>query len=548
MSWLFSQALVEAYSEATFLDGEPCAQLNAMPTPQPFWRNDKTMDASRFSRFGVTSRLLTADRGEELLTWFRGVFLARTFPQQERARELRAHDQDCGVRWPASLARYDPDSCSWKTPQYSLLGDSEEFSETWPRWGTMRNGECWERTTLAPHTSGIESGLWGTPRVGMARGGDFWYDRGKGNLEEQVGAAEAKKAAQMWRTPSAREPGVAADRLVPIEGGEPGGMNRHFDKHTGRMAQIGLEQQVKLRQMWPTPRARDGDKGSRTVEGAEKELNRGRNKDLGMMVQMWPTPCARDHHPNGMAPGSKTDLGNAVKMFPTPTANEDAAGRPGSKMQKMLGNHPAVRGDCSGGSLNPTWVELLMGWPKGWTSLDPMSREEFNEWAKGFAHEKEIIQTEVMPDVRKADGEEEVCLWEAGGRDGVPEAETLQPFLREYKDGDHQVGMALEGEEVPESQLRVLWDFDSPTSPPHGRELEERPPRQLADSMRLVPSFPASYGPEAWQNGTWEIATDRVVKSCPHRVDRLRALGNGQVPAVVALAWEILTERSDPTP
>ena len=25
-----------------------------------------------------------------------------------------------------------------------------------------------------------------------------------------------------------------------------------------------------------------------------------------------------------------------------------------------------------GGSLNPGWVERLMGWPQGWTSLEPM--------------------------------------------------------------------------------------------------------------------------------------------------------------------------------
>jgi hypothetical protein len=31
----------------------------------------------------------------------------------------------------------------------------------------------------------------------------------------------------------------------------------------------------------------------------------------------------------------------------------------------------------------------------------------------------------------------------------------------------------------------------------------------------------------------------------PRRVDRLRALGNGQVPAVAALAWQVLTEGSD---
>jgi len=42
-------------------------------------------------------------------------------------------------------------------------------------------------------------------------------------------------------------------------------------------------------------------------------------------------------------------------------------------MQKMLGNHPAVRGttkeEWASGTLNPTWVEWLMGYPKEWTEL-----------------------------------------------------------------------------------------------------------------------------------------------------------------------------------
>lgn len=57
-------------------------------------------------------------------------------------------------------------------------------------------------------------------------------------------------------------------------------------------------------------------------------------------------------------------------MFPTPTANEDATGRPGSKMQIMLGNHPSVR-DTTKRVLSPEWTELLMGFPEGWTDLEP---------------------------------------------------------------------------------------------------------------------------------------------------------------------------------
>ena len=52
MSWLFSQALVEAFSEENSSAGKPCAQLNVMPTQHKFLRNGKTMDASNLSRYG----------------------------------------------------------------------------------------------------------------------------------------------------------------------------------------------------------------------------------------------------------------------------------------------------------------------------------------------------------------------------------------------------------------------------------------------------------------------------------------------------------------
>jgi hypothetical protein len=61
---------------------------------------------------------------------------------------------------------------------------------------------------------------------------------------------------------------------------------------------------------------------------------------------------------------------NESSSWPTPTANEDAAGQPGAKMQPMLGNHPSIRGSGSG-TLNPRWVEWLMGFPDGHTALEP---------------------------------------------------------------------------------------------------------------------------------------------------------------------------------
>jgi hypothetical protein len=52
--------------------------------------------------------------------------------------------------------------------------------------------------------------------------------------------------------------------------------------------------------LWPTPRAVDGDKGSRTPEGCAKEMARkGRLDDLPSTVThgLWPTPAARDSFP-----------------------------------------------------------------------------------------------------------------------------------------------------------------------------------------------------------------------------------------------------------
>jgi hypothetical protein len=86
MSWLFSQALVGAFWEAGSLDGEPFAQLNVTDTPHKFWHNGKTMDALNHSRYGLTCRVLTAGRGEELLTWCREASRAKTFHALEKGQ------------------------------------------------------------------------------------------------------------------------------------------------------------------------------------------------------------------------------------------------------------------------------------------------------------------------------------------------------------------------------------------------------------------------------------------------------------------------------
>ena len=172
MSWLFSQVLVEEYLGENSLDGEQSVPLSGKPIQQAYCAPDKMMAFSRLSRFGMTYKPLMANLGEELLTLYLEDFHAKTFQQQEKAQGLTENEAECGQKWLASFVKFDPDTSSWRTHQCSLLGDLELFLETWPRWGSMRNGECWEQQMLEQNTNETEFGLWPTPTT-PSGGGNF---------------------------------------------------------------------------------------------------------------------------------------------------------------------------------------------------------------------------------------------------------------------------------------------------------------------------------------------------------------------------------------
>ena len=81
---------------------------------------------------------------------------------------------------------------------------------------------------------------------------------------------------------------------------------------------------------WPTPRANDAEKRG------DIDPTNPRNGLLGRVVHQFPTPRAQSAHGSGPSRvGNKADLQTIV-----------------------------------GGSLNPEWVEWLMGFPIGWTKVD----------------------------------------------------------------------------------------------------------------------------------------------------------------------------------
>ena len=281
MSWLFSQALAEEYSEDTSLGGEQFAQLNVMPTPHKFWRNDKTMEFSDLSRFGLTLRLLTGSHGAELLTSFLVAFHAKTSPLQERERESKESAPDCGNSSTELLAKWDQQSSMWKTAQCSLFEDLELSLETWPRAGSMRNGECYQQEMLADATCVKDAGLsLPTPTCS---------DNYTGNL----------KSSQQ----------------------KPGSM------HSVTLPQA-------LRMMLPTIGANE---------------YKGSSKDRYI---------------------------NSIHFR-------------GAKMCEGLRTCEA---DAT--YLNPYFAEVMMGWPLGWSVLEPLEMDKFLEWQQQHST---YFQTESMP-------------------------------------------------------------------------------------------------------------------------------------------------------
>lgn len=310
MSWLFSRALAAEYSADTGSDGGPFAPLKQTPMPQALCVHDKTMRSFRRSRYGMTFGLLPESHGADLLTWYRAAFLARTSALPEKAQASPENEAGSGDIWRASFAKYDRSTSTWKTVQCSLLGDSDEFSETWPRSGSMRNGACYQRPTLARRTCENAYGLW--PTIRSTDG----------------------------------ERGCRGD-LIQAERGNP---NSHY-------------------RLWPTPTVN----GNHNRAGISPKAGDG----LATAIAQFPTPTATDHKgANTRAPGKDRpacddDLPTRVQRMPTPSANDyKGSSKPGQRRGQLT--DPAMGVIEPGGSLNPDWVEWLMGWPIGWTRLEPI--------------------------------------------------------------------------------------------------------------------------------------------------------------------------------
>lgn len=326
MSWHCSRALVEAFSVACCSGGGLSAPSKSTHTAVACSCKDKTTECSLHSRFGTTSARLTGLHGAA--KWMSSLAdspASRSLLPASAAPTPMS--ETFGLKPSACFVKYDHDSRSWRTFQGSLLTNTlDEYSETWPRRGSMRSGACYQPPRSERPTAEIESGFWPTPDAAVF--------------------------------------GLTTD----IEKNEARRLRIKAQKKNGNG--FGIPLAVAIR-MWPTPRANDSEKRGNIADNPRS--------GLPAAAIHWPTPKVHDAKvvdaPSELLRNEPT-LAMAVKRLPTPQARDWKDGA----SPKSHGRHSDALGVVVGGSLNPMWVAWLMGWPIGWANSEPLETDKFRSW------------------------------------------------------------------------------------------------------------------------------------------------------------------------
>ena len=249
------------------------------------------------------------------------------------------------------LAKYDQESHSLKTSQLSLVEGYLSYSATLPRSGMMQNGIVYQLPPLVRITRGTGSSSFATQTT-------------------------------MDSLPPKSEKALKREMEVTRK---------------GRSKPANLRDQVSNMQMWRTPSATECMRGIGKMSIEEKKKN-NIQISLSAQVQMFPTPMASDwknkNYSRDYTLGNKKYL-----MLPTPKAHDGKNyGNPENpciKKRIKMGKQIDLNMTESG-SLNPMWVEWLMGFPLGWTELIASEMQSYRNLRKSL---QKLSKNEMEKDV-----------------------------------------------------------------------------------------------------------------------------------------------------
>lgn len=351
------------------------------PASWPGWKRRPWI--ARLS--GTISRPSTASRIADLL-----ISSARAFHVSPSATpESSADPTTSDGSGPTSrewFARFDRASSSWRTCQVSWLTDLETYSATWPRAGTMRSGMSSERPTSGRRTfasgSSYSRGEYPTPSAtpygtsqnegkvphprpsaatpGLARWAKGWPtpvsgDGHKVSSPRRDGDRTLESEARGWPTPTAhdgRRPGAELSstqganlKREAIRWPTPIAADDGHKVSSGNQRD-GLKQRI---ERWATPNTRDSASSARETTDPELPMHGGRS--LTDDIRRWMTPTARDRK-DGAAKDSAEPTNSRLGL-------------------QALRTEPDGKPTSPKAVLNPLFVEVLMGFPTGWTDSRP---------------------------------------------------------------------------------------------------------------------------------------------------------------------------------
>jgi hypothetical protein len=188
------------------------------------------------------------------------------------------------------------------------------------------------------------------------------------------------------------------------------------------------------------------------------------------------------------------------------------------------------------------WVESLMGWPNGWTTLDAISHVKMCFWLMGFNNEEETGRNQVMRVLRQGYAAQEIQR--AIGRPvSVQESAVLLSELCEYANRPDEARIFMACAKALEEEMRGVQLHKGIAGSSHRSGHYKQRSEKHPDAMQALSRLLAYHGQTYWENGSWENAIPRIANGVAARMDRLKVIGNGQVPTVATTAWGLLTSR-----
>lgn len=304
---------------------------------------------------GLTLEPSTADRG--VASWIASLAATRASQTASPGKGLAKPTTDglpttsCASSMSAGLPVY-----SGRTSQGTPTASLAYSSLHWNGWATALRLEYSQRRKSAPVTDGNGFSSWPTADAGLRDG----YNTSPG----PAGARPTlMRSAKQWQTPRAiygEHPGmIDPSHLTGQAIGAQWGTPSVADT-TGTRERRGGERSDELllkgqAKAWGTPRASDGEKG-----GPNQSFGAG-GTPLPSMAANWPSATASDWKGSGPAMersdgkmrGDRLDYA-AERLF-SPQAQTIPDGRKSSETARTL---------------NPLFVEWLMGWPTGLTDCE----------------------------------------------------------------------------------------------------------------------------------------------------------------------------------